>query len=124
MNKLLTFSLVIVGIINVLPVLGLFGVKNLETAYNINLPSEDMALLMQHRALLFGLLGGLILYSAFVPIYQNVAMTMAAASMVGFAILVHWVGSTNPAILKVLYIDYIGIFFLLLAIILKFGFKN
>ena len=124
MHKLITASLVIVGLINFLPVLGLLGVKNLETAYKISLPSGDLILLMQHRALLFGLLGGFILYSAFVPIYQNAAILLAAISMTGFAILVHVVGSSNPAILRILYIDYVGIFFLVIAIALKYGVNN
>ncbi|MBX2846906.1 MAG: hypothetical protein KTR16_01190 [Acidiferrobacterales bacterium] len=124
MNKLITASLVIVGLINFLPMFGVLGVKKLEAAYKISLPSGDVILLMQHRALLFGLLGGFILYSAFVPVYQNAAMLMAALSMIGFAVLVHISGSTNPAILKVLYIDYAGIFFLAVAIILKYGIKN
>jgi len=124
LNRFLTISLVIVGLINFLPIAGLLGVKNLEAAYKVHLPSGDLVILMQHRALLFGLLGGFILYSAFVPIYQNASIVMAAISMVSFAVLVHSVGSSNPAILKVLYVDYVGIFFLLIAIILKYGFEN
>ena len=53
MNKLVTILLALVGFINFFPVLGVFGVSNLETAYNIDIPSADIALLLQHRALLF-----------------------------------------------------------------------
>ncbi len=124
LNKLVTASLVIVGLINFFPIAGLLGVKNLETAYKISLTSDDLVILMQHRALLFGLLGGFILYSAFVPIYQHAAITMAAISMIGFAVLVHTVGSTNSAILNVLSVDYVGIFFLVIAIVLKYGYQR
>ena len=124
MNKFVTVSLIVVGLINFLPVIGLLGVKKLEATYKISLASNDLIILMQHRALLFGLLGGFILYSVFVPLYQNAAIVMAAVSMIGFAALVHVLGSANSAILKVLYVDYVGIFFLALAIILKYGFEN
>lgn len=117
-------SLLVVGLINFLPIIGLLGVKKLEAIYKISLASNDLVILMQHRALLFGLLGGFILYSVFVPIYQNAAIVMAAASMIGFAALVLILGSTNSAILKVLYVDYVGIFCLALAVILKYGFSN
>lgn len=124
MKTLLTLSLIMVGLINFLPVVGLLGSKNLESAYNVNLASNDLLILMQHRALLFGLLGGFVLYSAFVPSYQTPSIIMAGISMLGFAVLVHMVGSENRAILKVLTIDYVGIFFLLMAIILKYVFKS
>lgn len=124
LNKLLTASLVIVGIINFLPMGGLLGLKSLESAYKVNLASSDLVILMQHRALLFGLLGGFILYSAFVPVYQPAAIVMAAISMIGFAVLVHLAGSSNSAITKVLYIDYVGILFLIIAIVAKYFFEN
>lgn len=123
MNKLITTCLIIVGLINFLPIVGLLGAKNLESTYGINIASNDLLILMQHRALLFGLLGGFILCSAFFPAYQTVAMVMAAISMIGFAILVHTIGTDNQAINKVLSIDYVGIFFLSVAVLLKYGFK-
>jgi len=78
-----------------------------------------LIILMRHRALLFGVLGGFILYSAFVPSYQGAAMIMAGISMVGFAVLVHSVGGFNASLNKVLIADYIGIIFLAIAAILK-----
>lgn len=124
LSKISTVSLFIVGIINFLPIVGLLGSKSLESAYGIKLSSSDLILLMQHRALLFGLLGGFILYSIIKPVYQPAAMCMAAISMVGFAVLVHLTGVSNSSITKVLYIDYIGILFLLVAIVFKYNFVS
>lgn len=39
--------------------------------------------------------------------------------MIGFAVLVNSTGSDNAAILQVLYVDYVGIFFLCSTVILK-----
>ena len=75
---------------------------------------------MRHRALLFGILGAFILYSAFVPFYQSAAMIMGGVSMAGFAMLVISVGGYNEAIGKLLFIDIVGILFLLAAGILKY----
>ena len=119
MNQLFTLCLVVVGLINLAPVLGLLSAPKLEQAYSISIPSKDLEILMRHRALLFGVLGGFILYSAFFPVYQVAAMVMAAVSMIGFAALVMLVGGDNKAISKVLIADLVGIGFLLAAALLK-----
>ena len=74
---------------------------------------------MRHRALLFGVLGGFILYSAFYPIYQNAAMLMAAISMLGYVVLVYSVGGYNQSLYKVLLVDFVGLAVLTVAVILK-----
>ncbi len=124
MTKGITSCLVIVGLINFLPLVGVHSAQRLEDAYKIALTSNDLIILMRHRALLFGVLGGFILYSAFVPSYQTAAMTMAGISMAGFALLVHSVGGSNDSIHQVLTVDYVGLFFLLIAALLKYGWAS
>ena len=119
MGKLFTFCLVVVGLINIAPVLGIISAAKLEQAYSVNLASNDLEILMRHRALLFGVLGGFIIYSAFFPAFQVAAMVMAGVSMIGFAALVVLVGGYNAAILKVLIADLVGIGFLVAAALLK-----
>ncbi|MBB6521263.1 phosphopantetheine adenylyltransferase [Pseudoteredinibacter isoporae] len=119
MSKGISFCLIIVGLINIVPVLGVLSVENLEEAYGIALASNDLAILMRHRALLFGILGGFVLYSAFTQAFQTAAMIMAGVSMIGFAVLVNSVEGVNESINKVLLIDYAGIGFWVLAVCLK-----
>ena len=123
MGKAITFCLVVVGLINFAPVMGVISAQNLESAYSVALAGNDLAILMRHRALLFGILGAFILYSAFNPFYQPAAMIMGGASMVGFALLVLGVGGYNEAVGKVLFIDVLGILFLLAAVVLKYVVK-
>ena len=119
MNKLLITSLIVVGIINLLPALGVVSAEAQERSYRVTLASNDLAILMRHRALLFGLIGGFVLVSAFVSMYQLPAMVMAGVSMVGFVLLAYSVGDYNPAIHKVMIVDYIGIAALTIAIVVK-----
>lgn len=121
MPKVITLCLIIVGLINFVPVVGVLSAQKLQSAYDVALSSNELIILMRHRALLFGILGGFILFSAFVPSYQSAAMIMAGISMVGFAVLVHSVGGFNTAINKVLIFDYVGIVFLAIATFLKYG---
>ena len=123
MGKAFTFCLVVVGLINIAPVIGVISAQKLESAYSVTLAGNDLAILMRHRALLFGILGAFILYSAFNPFYQPAAMIMGGVSMVGFALLVLGTGGYNEAVGKVLFIDILGIMFLLAAVVLKYVVK-
>ena len=124
MGKLITVCLIIVGLINFAPLIGILSAQKMESVYSVSIMGNDLAILMRHRALLFGVLGFFILYSAFNPIYQPAAMLMAGVSMIGFAILVLTTGGYNEALAKVLIMDYIGIFFLTAAVIMKYGVKT
>jgi len=121
MTKAISICLIIVGLINFIPVVGVLSAQKIESAYSIALLSSDTIILMRHRALLFGILGGFILFSVASPSYQGAAMLMAGISMIGFAILVHLVGGSNASINKVLIADYVGIVFLAIAAFLKYG---
>ena len=123
MGKAITFCLVVDGLINFGPVIGVISAQKLESAYSVTLAGNDLAILMRHRALLFGILGAFILYSAFNPFYQPAAMIMGGVSMVGFALLVLGTGGYNEAVGKVLFIDILGIMFLLAAVVLKYVVK-
>lgn len=123
MAKAITFCLLVVGLINFAPVIGVISAQKLESTYSVTLVGNDLAILMRHRALLFGILGAFILYAAFKPLYQPAAMIMSGVSMVGFALLVLATGVYNEAVGKVLLIDIIGIVFLFAAVVLKYVLK-
>jgi len=123
MSKEISLCLIIVGLINFVPVVGVLSANQLQGAYNVTLSSNDVIILLRHRALLFGILGGFILFSAFVPFYQSAAMIMAGISMVGFALVAHSVGGFNTSINKVLMVDYVGIAVLAIAVFLKYGLR-
>jgi hypothetical protein len=120
MGKAVTFCLVVVGLINFMPVIGVISAQKLESAYSVVISGNDLAILMRHRALMFGILGTFILYAAFNPLYQPAAIIIGGASMFGFAILVLASGGYNEAIGKVFVVDIVGIVFLVAAVILKY----
>ena len=120
MSKLVSILLIVVGVINFLPVFAVLSATNLEQAYSVELANNDLIILMRHRALLFGIIGGFILFSVFAPSYQTPAMIMAAVSMIGFLYLAWTVGGYNDAISQIAMIDSAGIVCLALAAILKF----
>lgn len=124
MNILITICLVIVGIINFLPIIGVLSSAKMSQAYDISLVSQDLIILMRHRALLFGIVGGYIIYAAFVPMYQNSAMLMGLISMLGFILLCILEGGFNASIQKLVLIDSVGLVVLAVAAYLKFSGKS
>ena len=109
MNVLASVLLFVVGIINFLPVLGVASADRLAHAYGIDLFGNDLVILMRHRAILFGVLGGFILYSVVYPVHQWPAMIMAGVAMIGYVYLMFSVGGYNAELARVMLVDYVGI---------------
>ncbi len=101
--------LLIVGVINFLPVLGVVSADRIAAAYGIDLFGNDLVILLRHRAILFGVLGGFIIYSVFEPVYRPPAMVMAAIAMIGYVYLMFSVGNYNTELYRVMLVDYVGI---------------
>ena len=119
MGKAASVFLLIAGLINFFPVVGVLSASKLSQAYSIELLGNDLVILMRHRALLFGIVGGFIIYSVFVPAYQPVAMVMAAISMLGYLFFMWQEGGYNHSLYKVMVVDLIGIACLLAAFVLR-----
>ena len=119
MPKAISILLFVVGVINFLPVMGVLSASRLAEAYSIQLLGNDLVILMRHRALLFGIVGGFVLYSVFVPAMQPAAMVMAGISMAGFLFFLWQEGGYNAALHKVMIADIVGIACLAGAVILK-----
>ena len=120
MNRIITALLILVGLINFFPVLGVLSAEVIANAYNIPAPEGELLILMRHRALLFGVVGSIILVSAFRQQLQPTAMVAAFVSMVGFIALTLSSGEHNEKIYNVILIDVVGTVLLVVAAILRF----
>ena len=108
MESVVTGLLVLVGIIHLLPVSGVLGVKRLAALYGVSLGEPNLEILMRHRAILFGLLGLFLLYAAFQPALQSIAIVAGVISVVSFIAIAFSVGGYNDAIRKVVIADIIA----------------
>ncbi len=105
----------VTGVIHVLPLAGLLGRPMLERAYGITLgQGQDLTILMQHRALLFGLLAAACFAAAVLPDWRWPVGIAALISMLGF-VLIAVFQTHGLAIAKVMWID-VGA-----ALLLSFG---
>jgi nicotinamide riboside transporter PnuC len=79
---------------------------------------------MQHRALLFGLLGVLFVVAMFKADLRLLAMCFGLVSTVGFIAVAWQVGDYNPLIARVIKADVIVIVALIIGLINEFWFTK
>ena len=108
-------ALVIVGIIHLLPVTGVLSVARLNALYGIAFDDPNLAILMRHRAVLFGLLGAFLIYAAFRPSLQVPALIAGFVSVVTFLWLAYATGSYSTPIARVVTADIVALICLVIA---------
>lgn len=115
-ERIITLMLLIIGVIHLLPLSGFLGAERLSALYGLNISEPNLEILMRHRAVLFGLLGGFFVYAAFKPGLQAIAFIAAFVSVGSFFYLAFSVGAYNNAVGRVVTADYVAAACLLVAV--------
>ncbi len=118
MQKIITGLLILVALNQIAPIIGVLGVKKLTVLYGLSFDEPNIAILMRHRAILFGLLGSFLLYAAFRPELQPLAFTAGFISLASFVAVAWSVGGYNDAIRKLIIIDLVAVACLVVAMVL------
>ena len=101
-------ALLVAGIIHLFPVPGVMGASTLARLYGIEANDPNTAILLQHRALLFGVLGVLMLSAIALPWLRVTALTVALFSAASFIFVAIAVGGYNSAIGRVVVADVVA----------------
>ncbi len=101
-------ALLVAGIIHLLPVPGVMGVSTLARLYGIEVNDPNTAVLLQHRALLFGVLGVLMLTAVALPWLRVTALCVGLFSTASFVAVALAVGGYNAAIGRVVAADVVA----------------
>jgi hypothetical protein len=107
--KLISLMLVIAGVIHVLPLAGVAGSERLAALYGLDFSNPNLAILMRHRAVLFGLLGVFLIYAAFRPSQQPAAFVAGIVSAGAFLALAWATGDYNSLVAKVVAVDVVAL---------------
>ena len=83
-SVLVSAMLVVIAIIHLLPLAGVLGSERLASLYGLSFDDPKLAILMRHRAVLFGVLGLFFLFAAVRPALQTLAFVLAFVSIVSF----------------------------------------
>jgi len=108
-----------VGLIHLLPVVGVTGAKSLDKLYGTQISDANLLVLMRHRAVLFGLIGALLIVAAFVPNIQLAAIAVGSISLLSFILIAQSTKNYNRKTRQVVRIDIIALIFLAIALGLK-----
>ena len=114
----LTFRIILfaTGIVNFIPALIAFFPTKIKNAYGVAILESDSELLLRHRAILFGIIGGFMLFSALTQKYYVPATVGGLISMSSYIVLFYAVsGTINPELTKVLKIDIVACLLLVIG---------
>jgi len=117
-STLIAVLLGIAGIIHLLPLSGVLGAERLAALYGLAFDDPNLLILMRSRAVLFGLLGTLLLYAAFRPAVQPIALFGCLASVLSFLFVAWSSPGYNEAVRRVVIADWVALACLLLALVL------
>jgi hypothetical protein len=109
MHRVVPVLLIVIGLIHLLPLPGVLGVERLAALYGLSFDEPNLALLMRHRAVLFGSLGAFLLYAAFRPALHTMALVGAAVSVLSFLWLAWQVGDINAQVQRVVIADIVAL---------------
>jgi hypothetical protein len=110
MQYVVSASLLVAAVIHLLPLQGVLGGDRLVLLYGA-LPFDEpnLAILMRHRAVLFGLLGAFLLLAAFRPSLQTLAFIAGFVSVISYLWLAWSTGGYNGLLARVFAVDVVAL---------------
>ncbi len=119
MELVYRITLFIAGIINLLPSMLAFLPHKMVQSYGITAPDSNYELLLRHRAVLFGIVGALLIFSAITKKQYGIATTIGLISMISFIVLYFLVQKDiSEELKKVMLIDVVATIILLIGALL------
>ena len=117
MAKIYTGVIALAALVNLAPLVGVVSARRLQALYGIPFADPNLVVLMRHRAVLFGIVGALLLVSVFHLPTRPAAVTAGLVSMVSFVGIVFLVGDANAEIRRVMMVDVIASLLLLIWVV-------
>jgi uncharacterized BrkB/YihY/UPF0761 family membrane protein len=109
-------TLMIVGVIHLLPLSGALGASHLQSLYGLTFDDPNAVILMRHRAVLFGLVGFFLVYAAFRPAFQSAAFVGGLVSTISFLWLTRLTGGHNASLGRVVVVDWLALGLLIVGV--------
>lgn len=114
-DKIIAAILLIVGIVNLLPIVAFFDISKTLKLYGVSITENNLMILMRHRGVLLSLIGIALIVSAFKSDYRILAIALALISKITFIFLTFTAENYTSEIKQVALIDIGAIILLLLA---------
>jgi len=108
-----------VGLVNLLPVSGALSADRLEVLYGLPFDEPNLLILMRHRAVLFGIVGGILIASALHVPLRPIGFAVGLVSMLSFVAVALLIGGYNAELRRVVVIDVVASVALVAAAVLS-----
>ncbi len=115
MQKIVSVLLTAAAVIHLLPLIGVLGPQRLQALYGLAFDEPNLLILMQHRAVLFGLLGAFLLSAAFKPALVPLALGAGLVSVLSFLGFALAAPGYNALLARVVAADWLALALLLVA---------
>ncbi len=112
------------AVINFLPVMSAVAPVRLKDLYGIDPASSDLVTLLQHRAILLGLVGLALATAAHMPSLRWPALIGGAISMGSFVLFAVARGLMSGPLGKIAMVDIVGLIFAVFAAFIMFQNKG
>lgn len=115
MHHFINAALVVAAVIHLLPLVGVLGPARLSSLYGIAVAEPNLELLLRHRAVLFGIIGALLLAATLHAPLRTAALLVGLVSVASFLLLAWLVGPINSHLYRVVITDILALVLLLAA---------
>lgn len=105
MRAFVTAVLAVAGVVHMLPATGAVGARSLARLYDVEVEDPDVVLLLRHRAVLFVVVGAILLAGALEASFTTPALAVGLASTTSFLVLARLGPAPNRALRRVAAID-------------------
>lgn len=119
MQALVTGLILVAALVHLPPVSGALSAARLEALYGLRLEEPNLLVLMRHRAVLFGIIGCLLIASALHTPLRPVGFVVGLVSMLSFVAIAFQEGGYNAALQRVVLVDVVASAALLAAAVLS-----
>ncbi len=119
MRTLVSLTLIAIAMIHLLPLAGVLGVGRLGALYGVSVTEPNLAILLRHRAVLFGLLGAFLLVAAWQPRLQPMAFVAGFVSVLSFMALASSTGGYNREMARVVAVDWAALACLVVGVLAR-----
>jgi len=110
-----TVLYLVVAVVNLAPAIGVLSTARLATLYGVAVNDPNLAVLLRHRAVLLGIVGGLLAFAALHPPLRPAALVAGLVSMLSFVVVAYVVGGYNAQLGRVAAIDVVASIALVIA---------
>lgn len=117
-TKLLPYLFGALALIHALPAVAVIAPSRLSGLYGFEASDQVLTTLLQHRALLFGILAAALIYAIITPSVRWPVLIGASVSMGGFLLIAALRGGMGGALRTIVIADVIGLVMAALAALL------